>query len=118
MSPDGNITLYASCFAVMTLHYLGKLNKLSLKKRQLWADYILKHQNPKDGYFLGPEIVKEEITSKEHNWDVVRKHLAVHVLPALDILGAQPKYPLKFAHDFLDMGFLQKWLDQRDWQNA
>jgi hypothetical protein len=118
MCHGGKVTLYASCFAAMTLHYLGELSQLSQETRRQWADYILQWQNQTDGYFLGPELVKEEITSTKHNWDVVRMHLAVHVLPALDLLGKQPLYPLTFAHCFLDTEYLQEWLAARDWQNA
>lgn len=118
MCPGGNVTLYSSCFAAMTLHYLGELSQLSEEKRSQWANYILKWQNPDDGYFLGPELVKEEITSKKHDWDVVRMHLTVHVLPALNLLGVKPKYPLTFAHRFLDQDYLKEWMNARDWKNA
>jgi len=118
MCPGGNVTLYSSCFAVMTLHYLGELTQLSGEKRTQWANYILKWQNPDDGYFLGPELVREEITSTKHDWDVVRMHLAVHVLPALNLLGVKPKYSLTFAHCFLDENYLKEWMNARDWKNA
>lgn len=118
MCHGGQTTLYASCFAAMTLHYLGKLPQLSPGTRRQWADYILQWQEPDGSYFLGPELVKEEITSPEHNWDVVRMHLTAHVLPALALLGVQPSFPLAFAHRFLDIEYLQKWLASRDWRNA
>jgi hypothetical protein len=118
MCPGGDVTLYASCFAAMTLHYLGELSQFSQNTRHQWANYILQWQNQADGYFLGPELVKEEITSAKHDWDVVRMHLAVHVLPALDLLEAKPRYPLAFAHRFLDPKYLQEWLEARDWQRA
>ena len=118
MCPDGNVTLYASCFAVMTLHYLGVLSNLSQETRRQWAEYILQWQDPISGYFMGPELVREEITSTEHDWDVVRMHLAVHVLPALDLLGVQPKYPLSFAHVYIDIEYLLQWLNARNWARA
>lgn len=117
MSPGGIKTLYASCFAAMTLHYVAQL-ELSLQTRNAWANYILKWQDKQTGYFIGPELVKTEITHAEHNWDVVRMHLAVHVLPALAILGTSPKYPLTFAHPFLEQAHLQRWLESRDWERA
>lgn len=115
---EGQVTLYASCFAAMTLHYLGELPRLSQEIREQWANYILQWQDPADGYFLGPELVKENITSPEHNWEVVRMHLIAHVLPALDLLGVQPSYSLSFAHRFLDIEYLQEWLEARDWRKA
>ena len=118
MSQGGHVTLYASCFAAMTLHYLGKLPEVSREFRSSWADYIREWQREDDGYFIGPELVREEIISKEHTWDVVRMHLAVHVLPTLDILGVQPRYPLAFAHPFLKKNYLEIWLEARDWRNA
>ena len=98
---EGEVTLYSSCFAAMTLHYIGKLQNLDEDLRRKWSDYILQWQDPKTGLFIGPEIVTTELTSPTHNYEHVTMHLAAHVLPTLHILGAVPKYPLRFAHSFL-----------------
>ena len=33
-------------------------------------------------------------------------------------MGAQPTFPLTFAHTYLDLNNLQEWLDQRNWKDA
>ena len=118
MCPDGQVTLYSSCFAAMTLHYLDALGDLDTEKRFAWVDYIRQWQDPETGRFLGPEIVPEELTSLKHDWDHVTMHLTAHALPALHILGGRPAHPLRFVYRFLDVETLRAWLDQRDWHDA
>lgn len=117
-TPGGPETLYGSCFAVMILHYLKQLDALTQEEKLAWAAYLNAWQDPETGYFLGPELVAEELKSRKHSYEHVSQHLAVHVLPALRLLGSQPQYPLTFAHQYLDPDFLQSWLDARDWHDA
>ncbi|NJN53911.1 MAG: hypothetical protein HC804_03635 [Anaerolineae bacterium] len=117
-TPGGAETLYGSSFACMLLHYLGELAKLTAVQQQAWAAYLNSWQDPQTGYFLGPELVASELTSRKHSWEHVSQHLAVHVLPALGLLGEQPTYPLTFAYPFMDLTYLQEWLDGRDWHDA
>ncbi len=117
-SPAGEETLYASTFACMILHYTGHLAELSPAEKEAWAAYLNQWQDSATGYFNGPELVPEEIKSRKHSFEHVSQHLAAHVLPALSLLGAKPKFPLSFAHTFLDLNYLQQWLDARDWRDA
>jgi hypothetical protein len=116
--PGGDVTLYASCFAVMTLHYLGQLKEIKTEEREMWAKYIQGWQDPETGYFVGPEIVKEELTSPIHDYEHVSMHLAGHVLPALALLGKSPLHPLRFAWPFLEKAKLLEWLARRNWKRA
>ncbi|MCD6460032.1 hypothetical protein J7L67_05145, partial [bacterium] len=118
MWEDGEVTLYSSCFAVMLYHYFGALPKFSKSQLKQWAEYINSWQDRETGYFIGPEIRSDELINKKHNYEHVLMHLSAHVLPALDILGVSPKYPLKFAHKFLVANNLTKWLENRDWNDA
>lgn len=118
MCKGGRDTLYSSCFVVMCLHYLGSLDKVSVEKKMNWIDYIKSWQSEVGGLFVGPEIVKSELTSPNHDYEHVTMHLTAHVLPALTLLGANPNYPLTFAHPFLDSEYLLDWLNHRDWTNA
>lgn len=118
MCSDGHVTLYSSCFAAMTLHYLNAVHDLAGKERLAWAAYIKQWQDPESGRFIGPEIVAGELTSTKHDWDHLTKHLTAHALPALHLLGELPPYPLRFAHPFLDPETLLRWLNQRDWRQA
>lgn len=84
-SVEGKETLYASCFAVMTMHYLGLLRDWPKDARIKWAEYILSHQDPASGYFVGPEISQERSYGVAHSKDHLLMHLTAHVLPALKI---------------------------------
>jgi hypothetical protein len=117
-TPGGPETLYASAFACMLLHYTGHLDTLAVTQKQAWADYLNSWQDEATGYFLGPEMVPAEINSRKHSFEHISQHLAAHVLPALSLLGAQPRYPLTFARPFTNLGFLQNWLEARDWRDA
>lgn len=118
MSAEGGVTLYSSCFAVMTLHYLGCLNEYSQETRNVWRNYLLDFQDRETGYFIGPELEKGTLQSKAHDEEHLRMHLCAHILPALKILGAKPRYPLTFAHPFTDREFLLEWLNKRDWYST
>jgi len=116
--PGGPETLYASCFACMLYHYLGRLETFTSKQKQEWANYLNSWQDPQTGLFIGPEIVPEELMSPKHDLEHVTMHLTAHVLPTLDLLKSKPPHSLSFAHRFLDPKYLQHWLKRRDWQNA
>lgn len=118
MCPGGAITLYSSCFAAMTLHYLGELEAFGKSGLHAWAEFIASWQEEQTGYFLGPEVVLDELSSPKHDYEHVAMHLTAHALPALGLLGETPRNPLRFAHPFLDHRHLQDWLGRRNWNDA
>jgi len=115
---DGLVSLYASCFAALARHTTGDLDGLGPDERAAWCAFLNSWQDAETGYFLGPELVPDERTRPEMDESYVRMHLAVHVLPALEIMGGAPAYPLRFARRFADAGTLRRWLDARDWRQA
>jgi len=116
--PGGEETLYGSCFACMLYHYLGELDQLDGSQKQQWADYLNSWQDPDSGYFIGPELIRSELTSPKHSYEHLAHHLTVLVLPALKLLGYEPVYPLTFAHSYLVRTYLKNWLNKRDWRDA
>jgi hypothetical protein len=118
MCEGGEVTLYGSCFAAMTLHYLGELESMDDTHLREWSEYIQRWQDPDSGLFVGPELVLEDITSYKHSYEHLAMHLAVHVLPALTLLDSQPLYPLWFAHRFENPEYLDEWLSRIDWREA
>lgn len=118
MWQGGEVNLYASCFAAMTLHYLNALENYTALEKKKWADYINGWQDNTSGLFIGPELFLEELTSPKHDFEHVSMHLTAHALPALSLLGSTPKHKLHFAHRFLDRNELIKWLTARDWSRA
>lgn len=60
-TPGGRETLYASCFACMLYHYTGELGRVSTSAKQHWAGYLNSWKDPTSGYFIGPELVVDEL---------------------------------------------------------
>ena len=115
-SSVGVCNLYSSCYALMTLYYLDALpkNRSTLDE---WGKYINDWQQA-DGRFLGPELLSQLPNDSKHDLEHISLHLASTVLPCLDILGCKPRYPLVFAHRFVEQEFLSEWLSKRDWKDA
>ena len=67
MSKDGQVTLYSSVFAVMTLHYTGALRQFTDGEKHAWADYINSFQDPDTGIYRAPEIFEGQIEGGGHN---------------------------------------------------
>lgn len=110
----GDESLYACCFAIMTKHYLNKLEDIDSQK---YIDYINSFQDENSGFFIGPETKENELTSK-HSWEHVLMHLTCHVLPTILLLRGKPKYKFTFLDAFKDTNWLKHWLDQRDFRDA
>lgn len=108
----GQPILYSSCYALMSLHYLGS----EISDRAGWANYILAYQQPDSGAFVSPELFSG--TGGRHDREHLTLHLATTVLPCLDILGVSPRFTLDFAHRFLAPKVLAEWLGARDMRDA
>ncbi len=114
-SPNGEATLYGTCYALMTMFYLGD----SIQSRLDSLDFILSCQDPVTGYFIGPELKEWSPESdSKHDQDHLLTHLACHVLPVLDLFNMQPRSSLNFAHKFLDKQYLFDYLNSRDLKDA
>lgn len=105
-------TLYSTVFAVMSLHYSGGLTQMPAMKLNKWAEYINSHQTEHDGLYDSPEL--HEGLGFHHNLEHRKLHLTCHVLPALDLLGAKPKFRISFVDRYLDEELFSSWLDARD----
>lgn len=115
--PDGPETLYASCFAVMITHYIGELYNLPLDLKRRWIDYLNSWQSD-CGLYIGPEVDKNSFQSPKHTFEHITMHLTAHVLPSIHLLGGRPKYRLSFADKYLERGYLENWLEKRNWKEA
>lgn len=110
-TPHGEVTLYATSYAVLLRWYLGKGDQLAPRT----ADFILGCQEEENGYFVGPELRSwTPGPDARHNRQHVLLHLACAVLPALQQYDLTPRYPLPFAHLFCDRSRLKGWLEARD----
>ncbi len=116
--PSGQITLGASCYAAMTMHYLGALHEISAEEKANWAQAIRKFQNPQTGLFEGPEIQDARNSLSSDAFEYASLHLTSLVLPALDVLESRPDLSIAWAKQFLGKERLREWLSQRDWRRA
>lgn len=110
----GDESLYGTCFALMAKHYLGDFDDVDPTRL---IHRITSYQDEKTGFFIGPELRPDELGSK-HTWDHVLMHLTAHVLPTLELLGAEPRFPLVFLKDYKDLASLNDWLHKRDFRDA
>lgn len=116
--PDGQVSLYSSCYAVMARHYVGDLANLSREAKKTWCEYLNSWQDPSTGFFLGPELAASKRARTELSKEYLSLHLLVHVLPSLELLGGAPTHPLHFAEQFVDPANLLRQLDACDWKQA
>ena len=119
MYPGGGESLYGSCFALMTLHYVGEAQSIPVGERSGWAEYIQSFQSKLSGWFVGPEAQEEYIGDpNKFSLSHILMHLTVHAIPALAILGARPRLRFVEARRFVDKDYLNSWLELRDWRDA
>lgn len=112
--PGGNITLYGTCYSLLTRFYFGDQSFLT--------DDITKFiQNCQieTGEFIGPELIDyvpsgQSLFTREH----LISHLTCAAIATCLQLNVPINFPLKFAHKFCDIGYLTKWLNSRQMTNA
>jgi glycosyltransferase involved in cell wall biosynthesis len=112
--PNGSITLYGTCYGLLTQRYLDERFQPSTAT----FDFILACQDKVTGLFHGPEILPESASSLGHNKEHLLYHLTCTTLPVLQQWTISPKHPVYAAHKFTKTKFLNKWLDERDLTDA
>ncbi|MDF9801101.1 hypothetical protein OKW21_006364 [Catalinimonas alkaloidigena] len=112
--PGGRVTLYGTCYGLLTQYYLDDSIKLDPDVEK----FILSCQNPDSGLFEGPEFSKEYFESRIHDVEHISLHLLCTVLPVLQQFGVKPHYSIKAVHKFCNLPYLQKWLNDREWKKA
>jgi len=109
-------TLYGTGYAVLMKHYLGIVNPCE----QRTLEFIQNCQDEETGFFVGPELQNwsPPPENKSHTREHLLMHLTISTLPVLAQFGQTPKYPLRFAHAFIDEAYLANWLAERDLTKA
>jgi hypothetical protein len=114
-SPRGDISLEATVYAAQLYYYITGETNYDLFE----IEAILGTQDPQTGFFIGPEFTNwRPSAGTKHNFEYLCSHLTCAVLPALELYGVVPRFPLRFAHRFLDTKYLKQWLAKRDWTDA
>jgi hypothetical protein len=113
--PNGNTTLYGTCYGAMGQFYLNELPVVN----DAIPELIFQSQCPDTGYFIGPEL-QDYFPSENIQHDRIHllNHLAVSaVLPLAENLGIGLR-PLLFAQKWCISDYLVTWQDSVDWKNA
>lgn len=111
-TPGGPALLYASCYAALTFSLLGILDSFSPSQKGAWIDEILSYQQG-DGLFVDP-LIDCELASKLEWWGW--KHLSLHAMMALAVLGGQPKRFPEYLSWFKKPNEISAWLKSQAWE--
>ena len=105
--------LYSSLYAALTRHLYRDIDKISIKQREEWIDYIRSYQTD-DGLFKD-KVIENEIASTADWWGW--RHLTLHAVMALTALDATAEKKFKLLEPFKDRKFVVEWLESRNWRN-
>ena len=101
-------SLFTSLFALFIYDLFDEVKNWSAKYRQAWTDYILDFQDQKTGYFIDHSL---NISNSSINKKGLYQ-LNTFCLSALGILGAKPKYSLRFLKEYSKPEYLKKYLKE------
>lgn len=114
-TPQGGTTLYGTCYALLSLHYLGS-TPTSLSPSVI--QFLQNCQDPTTGLILGPELSDYRQTGT-HTKEHVILHSTCTALPVFREFEIQLPYKLKHAKDrFAKKEKLLETLDSVDFSNA
>lgn len=105
-SANTDDTIFCTCFALFILDLFKETDKFTLEERQEWISYIQSFQNVESGSFEPHDYFHND---KERN----RYQLTCFCLSALAILGAEPKYPLRFIEQWKTPDDIREYLFNR-----
>lgn len=111
----GNPTLITSCFAVFIRELLNDLDSLRDDERMEWIQYIKDAQDINTGLFIDPSFNERDLIVGGHGKEYVLHQSTMFCLSALNALGAEPDYDLKFLDFYKDSSNIVKWLKKLDW---
>jgi hypothetical protein len=99
-------TIFCTCFALFILDLFKQTAEFSEDQRASWMSYVQGFQNEQHGYFEPEQYYHQD---KERN----RYQLTCFCLSALNILGAEPKFPLRFIEQWRRPEDVKKYLYDR-----
>jgi hypothetical protein len=110
--PDGPVTLYGTCYALLARYYLGQEIEIDPKTTS-----FIRNCQIESGEFIGPELEHLDIPSESiHNREHLINHLTCTALPVCLQFDIPIRYPLKFAQWYCDIANLSKWFNERDFK--
>ena len=110
-------TPFASTFAIFIKYLLGDLESLSSGERNEWINYFRSFQDEETGLFCDP-LAAQRVVDKNHDKIHLDRQLTTFCISALECLGSEAEYPLRFLKEFKDVKYFNEWLNKLDWSNA
>lgn len=107
--------IYSSAYACIMQSFFGKIENLSSKQKEDWAEYFNSFQNENDGLFYDSSL-DNTIYEKADWWGA--RHVLVHLINAYIVLGKRPKYQFLFLNKYYDINYLEEWLSEQNWNGA
>lgn len=111
-------SLLATCFGILLLEGLRKLQDIPTTERNSWSAYLQGCQDADSGLFLDPLLEHFPVESAEHDFIYLSHQMTYFALQALDALGMKALYPLRFMEQFRSAQAIEDWLEKLDWSNA
>lgn len=105
-SATSDDTIFCTCFALFILDLFKETKQFSDNERKQWISSIQGFQNKEHGYFE-PQVYYH--TDKERN----RYQLTCFCLSALQILNAEPKFPLSFVEQWRTSDDVKRYLREK-----
>ena len=106
--------LYSSTYALMIYGLFNEIENMPMKKKELWANYILLHQN-EDGLFRD-KLLQTDLAESLPYWGWL--HLAPHIIIGLDYLKCKPKYDFVKILKIFETRTMSEWLESRNWNGG
>jgi hypothetical protein len=110
--PKGPALLYATCYAALTRYLYADLDNLSVTERRDWIKHIQNYQCD-DGLFRDP-LINIPLAEDADWWGW--RHLALHVIMALTVLGGIAQKEFRLLDIFRESGAMAQWLETRNWK--
>ncbi len=95
MNKSTGATIFTSCSAVFIRNLFDDRKNLTDEERNQWIGLISGCQDDKTGLFTDPGIYERKLT-EEHDLNYVTWQSTTFCISALQALGAEIKYPLRF----------------------
>lgn len=114
--PNGPVTLYGTCYALLGLHYL---DCSSIILENAFKQLLVDTYDPSSGLYNGPELLNfKPAEGALHDKRHLQLHLACSaVLPVAQQVGFSLP-PLSCAYRYCNISFLRDWCRSIDWVNA
>ena len=109
-------TMLGSAFAGLALGLCGELEGLDDDTKAKWVEYLQSCQDAQTGLFISPEFRSEDRKSEKHSDELLHAHSSTFAMAMLDYLGALPKHPITWIHQYRRRDAMRAWIESLGWE--